>query len=199
VVRLLVACEFSGRVREAFRALGCDAWSCDIDKSADNSPYHIQDDVLNHLNDGWDMMIGFPPCTYLTVAGNRYYKDGDPKRVAAIEFFKALYNAPIPFIALENPVGVLSTKFRKPTQIIHPWQFGHSEKKRTCLWLKNLPKLVPTKIVDKGICEIERYSGFYDNAQKVRSLTYKGIAEAMADQWLKFVIQQLQSSNQEES
>lgn len=198
-MRILVACEFSGRVREAFRALGHDAWSCDLDKSNDNSPYHIQDDVLKHLNDGWDMMIGFPPCTYLTVAGNRWYRDGDPRREAAIEFFKALYNAPIPLIALENPVGVLSTKFKKPTQIIHPWQFGHPEPKRTCLWLKGLPKLVPTEIVKPGKSQIVGYSGGYDNAQKVRSLTYKGIALAMADQWQKFVIQQHQSSNQEES
>lgn len=182
-MRVLVACEFSGRVREAFRRNGHDAVSCDIIPADDGSPFHIQDDVLRHL-DGWDLMVAHPPCTYLATSGARWFSSRVVEQAAALDFVRALMAAPIDRIALENPVSVISGQIRKPDQVIHPWQFGHGEKKRTCLWLKNLPKLTPTDIVDGREQKILNMAGG-PNRQKMRSITYQGIANAMADQWGK--------------
>lgn len=148
-MRILIACEFSGKVREAFRKKGHDVWSCDLLPSDDNSPYHIQGDVVPLLNQGWDMMIAHPPCTHLAVSGARWFKDKQKEQAEALEFIRTLLNAPIEKIALENPVSIISTRIRKPDQVIQPWMFGHDASKKTCLWLKNLPKLVPTKIIEK--------------------------------------------------
>ncbi len=181
-MKILVAFERSGRVREAFRKRGHDAWSCDIVLADDGSPYHIQDDVLKHLNDGWDMMIGFPPCTHLAVSGARWFPEKKIEQREAVRFFMSLVNAQIMKIAIENPIGIMSTQYRKPDQIIQPWQFGHGETKATCLWLKNLPKLVPTDIVSGRDDRIHKMP---PSAQRgyLRSITYQGIADAMADTW----------------
>ena len=150
-MRVLVACEYSGRVRQAFRDFGHDAWSCDLLPSEDNSPYHIQGDILPLLNQGWDLMVAHPPCTYLAVSGLHWNKK-DPERAAkteeALEFVWTLMNAPIPRIAIENPVSCISSRIRKPDQIIQPWWFGEDASKKTCLWLKNLPLLTPTQTVE---------------------------------------------------
>jgi len=148
-VRVLVACEFSGIVRDAFAARGHDAWSCDI-RETERPGNHLQCDVLSVLNDGWDLMIAHPPCTHLAVSGAKHFaaKRADGRQQAAIEFFMQMVNAPIKRIAVENPVCIMSTIYRKPDQICQPWQHGHGETKATCLWLKNLPKLVPTNIVE---------------------------------------------------
>lgn len=192
-MKILIACEESQRVCEAFRKKGHEAYSCDIlDESGGHPEWHIKGDVLEHLNDGWDMMIAHPPCTDLAVSGAAWFaekiKDGRQQR--ALDFVKVLLDAPIEKIALENPVGVISTKIRKPDQIIQPYMFGESFSKKTCLWLKNLPKLIPTKIVDKGefitYASGKRMPKWY--AEKwgkggERSKTFQGIANAMAEQW----------------
>ena len=180
-MKVLVACEFSGVVRDAFRRLGHDAWSCDL-LSTDADGPHIVGDVLAVLHDGWDMMIAHPPCTFLAVSGARWFKDRMPQQQQAIGFVRMLLDAPIEKIAIENPIGVLSTRVRKPCQIIQPWQFGHGETKATCLWLKNLPKLVPTKVVDGRAAKVHRMPPSKDRWKK-RSITYSGIAKAMAEQW----------------
>lgn len=182
-MRVLVACEYSGIVREAFRAKGHDAWSCDIDDTDYNPQYHIKDDVLNHLNEDWDMMIAHPPCTHLCVSGARWWATKDPAlQQKALEFaLTLLYCIKIPRICLENPIGIISN-IQKPTQIIQPWEYGHGVTKATCLWLKHLPKLRPTKIVTPMFEECRNMrSG--TNQAKDRSKTYSGIARAMADQW----------------
>lgn len=148
-MKVLVACEFSGIVREAFRHKGHDAWSCDL-LPTEVKGQHIQDDILKHLDEGWDLMIAHPPCTHLAISGARWFVKKQEKQRKALEFVLILLNAPVEKIALENPIGVISTYIRKPDQIIHPWQFGHEARKTTCLWLKNLPFLSPTKVVDKG-------------------------------------------------
>lgn len=188
-VKILVACEFSGVVREAFAARGHDAWSCDILPS-ELSGQHIQGDVLDILNDGWDMMIAHPPCTHLAVSGARHFaqKRADGRQQQGIDFFMKMINAPIDKIAVENPVGIMSTVYKKPSQIIQPWQFGEDASKKTCLWLKNLEPLKPTKVIIK-----DRYSNQTPSGQnklgpsedrwKERSITYQGIADAMAEQW----------------
>jgi site-specific DNA-cytosine methylase len=181
-MKILVACEYSGRVREAFRKLGHDAWSCDLLPSDDNSPFHIQGDVLEILNHGWDLMIAHPPCTHLAVSGARWFKDKQTEQTEALDFVRKLLNAPIDTIALENPISIISSKIRKPDQIIQPWQFGHGETKATCLWLKNLPKLTPTNIVDGRENRVHRMPPSPDR-WKLRSTTYQGIADAMAEQW----------------
>lgn len=180
-MKVLVACEFSGRVRDAFTALGHDAWSCDIVPS-DQPGQHIQGDVSKVLDWGWDLMIAHPPCTHLAVSGSRWFKDKQDEQREALNFVTLLLDAPIPRIALENPVSVISSKIRKPDQIIQPWQFGHGETKATCLWLKNLPKLLPTDIVTGREARVHRMSPG-PNRGKLRSLTYPGIASAMAHQW----------------
>mgnify|MGYP001046615567 CR=1 FL=1 len=182
-MRILVACEFSGIVRDAFRAKGHDAVSCDL-LPTERPGLHIQDDVLLHLNEGWDMMIAFPPCTHLAVSGARWFdaKRKDGRQQQGIDFFMTLAKADIPKTAIENPVGIMSTVWRKPDQIIQPWMFGHGEVKATCLWLKNLPLLEPTNIVDGREARIHRMSPSADRG-KLRSVTYQGIAEAIANQW----------------
>ena len=179
---MLIACEFSGTVRDAFRALGHDAWSCDILDTESTRAYHIQDDVLNHLHKGWDLMIAHPPCTHLAVSGARWFKEKQKEQEQALEFVQQLLCAPVPRIALENPISVISSRIRKPDQIIQPWQFGHGEVKATCLWLKGLPKLVPTNEVcgRHPACWLE---GPGPDRWKKRSKTYSGIAAAMANQW----------------
>ena len=181
-MRVLVACEFSGIVRDAFRARGHNAWSCDIEPPETDPDHHIFGDVMVFLHDGWDMMLAFPPCTHLAVSGARWFKDKKAEQEEAIEFFMALANAKIPRIAIENPIGIMSTHWRKPDQIIQPWQFGHGETKATCLWLKNLPPLEPTKVVSGRHARVHLEPPSPER-WKNRSRTYQGIADAMAEQW----------------
>lgn len=188
-MRVLVACEYSGRVREAFRAKGHDAWSCDLLPSEDDSPNHIIGDVLHYLTgfgwrQSWDLMIAHPPCTDLAVSGARHFpaKIADGRQQASLAFVQALMDAPVDRIALENPISIISSRIRKPDQIIQPWQFGHGETKATCLWLKNLPKLTPTDIVEGREAKVHRMAPG-PNRWKERSRTYQGIANAMAEQW----------------
>jgi site-specific DNA-cytosine methylase len=180
-MRVLVACEFSGVVREAFAKKGHDAWSCDL-LPTEIPGQHIQGDVLSILNQGWDLMIAHPPCTHLAVSGARWFKDKKEEQAEAIKFFMVLVKAPIDKICIENPVCIMSTKWRKPNQIIQPWQFGHGETKTTCLWLKNLPTLKPTNIVGGRDDRIHKMPPS-DDRWKLRSITYQGIADAMAEQW----------------
>lgn len=205
-MKVLVACEESQRVCTAFRARGHEAYSCDIlDCSGGHPEWHIKDDVLKHLDEGWDLIIAHPPCTYLTVTGNRWFnvdKFGDKalKRIEdreeAAKFFMKFVNAPCERIAIENPIGYMSTAYRKPDQIIQPYQFGDPERKATCLWLKGLPKLVPTNIVKPDIIlhksgktysrmHIETFKLPKEQRARIRSKTFQGVAEAMAEQWGK--------------
>ena len=181
-MKVLIACEFSGVVRDAFRARGHDAWSCDLLPCESGPSWHIQDDVLKVIGDGWDLMIAHPPCTHLAVSGARWFKEKLVEQAQALEFVGALLNAPIPRIALENPISIISSRIRKPDQIIQPWQFGHGETKATCLWLKNLPKLTPTNIVDGREARIHKMPPSPDR-WKERSRTFTGIAAAFAEQW----------------
>lgn len=182
-MKVLISCEFSGIVRNAFAELGHNAWSCDLLPS-ELPGNHIQGDVLSVLFNGWDLMIAHPPCTHLAVSGARWFaeKRADGRQQAAIKFFMQLINAPIEKIAVENPISIMSTKYRKPSQIVQPWQFGHGETKATCLWLKNLPVLQPTNIVDGRETRIYKMPPSPERA-KERSRTYEGIAKAMANQW----------------
>jgi site-specific DNA-cytosine methylase len=182
-MRVLVACEFSGTVRDAFARAGHDAWSCDLLPS-ETPGQHVCGDVLALLKSGpqFDMMIAHPPCTHLAVSGSRWFKDKVQEQIEALDFVRALLSAPIERIALENPISIISTNIRKPDQIIQPWQFGHGETKATCLWLKNLPKLVPTNIVEGREARIHKMPPSPDR-WKNRSRTFTGIAEAMAQQW----------------
>ena len=180
-LRVLVACEFSGIVRDAFLARGHDAISCDLLMTERKGP-HIWGNVLTVLGDGWDLMIAFPPCTHLASSGARWFADKGGKQLEALIFVRKLMAAPIPKIAIENPVGVISSKIRKPDQIIQPWQFGHGETKKTCLWLKGLPLLKPTEIVEGRVARIHHETPGMDRWKK-RSRTYPGIADAMAEQW----------------
>ena len=193
-MNVLVACEFSGVVRDAFRNKGHTAWSCDLLPS-DSPGQHIQGNVLDVLGGGnWDLMIAHPPCTYLCSSGLHWNKKRPERNAAteaALEFVKILLLSDIPKIALENPIGCISSRIRKPDQIIQPYEFGHPESKATCLWLKNLPKLKPTNILTKpesGRWENQTASGQNKlppsaDRWKLRSVTYKGIAEAFAEQW----------------
>jgi hypothetical protein len=219
VLRVLVACEESQVVTKALRELGHEAFSCDILPCSGGHPeWHLQRDVFEVINEGWDMMIAHPPCTFLAVSGASWYYHPEDKhlplnerrphpkypnramdREMAVGFFMALANAPIPKIAIENPIGIMSSRWRKPDQIIQPWQFGDSASKATCLWLKGLPKLTATNIVDKGetvtFASGKSMPKWYADAlytaktkeerQTLRSKTFPGIAEAMADQWTK--------------
>lgn len=180
-MRVLVACEFSGIVRKAFRARGHDAVSCDLMDSETHGP-HYCGDVMDIINDGWDLMIAHPPCTHLAVSGARWFRDKKDEQDAALEFVRKLMDARIERICIENPISIISSRIRKPDQIIQPWQFGHGETKATCLWLKGLPKLVPTKIVDGRENRIHRMPPGVDR-WKERSRTFPGIALAMALQW----------------
>ena len=193
-MKVLIACEYSGRVRDAFTKLGHDAMSCDI-LETESPGKHYKGDVRDVLGGGWDMMVAHPPCTYLTVSANKWYKDqperksgalvGQARRDAredAIFFFMLLMTCNINKIAIENPIGVLSSKYRKPDQVIQPWQFGHGETKATCLWLKNLPKLESTNVVDGREQRLHLLPPSIDRA-KIRSKTFQGIADAMVMQW----------------
>lgn len=201
-MRILVACEFSGVVRRAFRAKGHDAWSCDLLPSEDNSEFHIQDDVLGILEDGWDMLLAFPPCTYLCSSGLHWNARVEGREKLTHEAMLFVMNLlgngfiahGIPKIALENPVGRISTAYRKPDQKIQPWMFGHDASKTTCLWLQGLPLLKPTNLIQPRIVNGKsRWGNQCDSGQNKlgpsdtrwaeRSRTYEGIATAMADQW----------------
>ena len=218
-MNVLIACEFSGIVREEFNKLGHNAWSCDLVES-EKKGNHLTGDIFQYIGpnkynngEGWDLMIAHPPCTYLTVTGNKWYYHPDDKdkplderrphprfpnrqecKLAAIDFFKKLANAPIDKICVENPVGIMSTNYKKPNQIIQPYEYGHVEAKKTCLWLKNLPLLKPTKIVEPEYVTFKsgkRMAKWYVEAAskppaertKIRNRTFTGIAEAMANQW----------------
>lgn len=190
-MKVLVACEFSGVVRRAFRDRGHDAWSCDLLPAEDGGP-HIQWDVMDGVLDRtydiignpvkWDLLIADPPCTHLAVSGARWFKDKKEEQREALEFVQALMDAPVRRICIENPISIISSRIRKPDQIIQPWQFGHAETKATCLWLKNLPHLKPTKIVDGRDARVHRMPPG-PNRWKERSRTFEGIAQAMAEQW----------------
>ena len=181
-MKVLIGCEFSGTVRDAFRRLGHEAWSCDLLPDEKNYSYHIQTEVRKLLNEGWDLGIFFPPCTHLCVSGARWFKDKQKIQQDALDFVSRLMISSIPKIAIENPIGIISSKIRKPDQIIQPYEYGHNEQKATCLWLKNLPKLKPTKIMKERIQKIHLMSPG-PLRSKERSRTYGGIAEAMARQW----------------
>jgi site-specific DNA-cytosine methylase len=188
-MKVLVACEFSGIVRDAFRARGHQVWSCDFLPTENPIPFeeskgsgHWVGDVEKIIDSSFDLMIAFPPCTHLAVSGARWFKDKQSEQAEAVRFFLALANAPIEKIAIENPIGIMSTRYRKPDQIIQPWQFGHGEIKATCLWLKGLPKLVPTNIVEGRHARVHREPPSPER-WKNRSRTLAGIASAMAEQW----------------
>jgi len=202
-LKILIACEFSGTVRDAFIREGHDAMSCDLEPTESVGP-HYQGDVMDIINNGWDMMIAFPPCTHLAVSGAKHFakKRADGRQQQGIDFFLKIINANIPKIAVENPIGIMSTIYKKPTQIIQPWQFGHEAQKTTCLWLKNLPVLQHTKLVDKGIFYVtptgkkmpswmsdpvdangKKLAYGSDAIKKIRNKTFQGIADAMATQW----------------
>ena len=186
-MKVLVACEFSRIVAEAFEKQGHDVTSCDL-LPAEKTGKHYQGDVMDIINDGWDIMMAFPPCTYLAVSGARWWETKQVDQRKAIYFFLALANANIPKICVENPIGIMSTYWRKPDQIIQPWMFGEDASKATCLWLKGLPLLQPTEVIKK-----ERYANQTPSGQnklgpspgrsKLRSITYPGIANAMAERW----------------
>jgi site-specific DNA-cytosine methylase len=188
-MRVLVACEYSATVRDAFRAKGFDAWSCDMLPTEGDPQWHIQGDALEAVyGQQWDLLIAHPPCTHLAVSGARHFaaKIADGRQQEALDFVRKLLDAPIPHIALENPVSVISSHIRKPDQTIQPWQFGHGETKATCFWLKNLPKLKPTNIVEGREPRIHRMPPGPDR-WKERSRTFPGIANAMANQWGAFL------------
>jgi hypothetical protein len=180
-MRVLIACEFSGIVRDAFLERGHDAWSCDLLPTERPGP-HLQGDVLQFLDRDWDLMIAHPPCTHLAVSGARWFKNKVAEQAEALEFVRQLMNAPVPKIAIENPVSIISTHIRKPDQIIQPFYFGDPYRKTTCLWLKGLPPLKPTNNLRSGIqaCWLEPP---HPDRWKRRSRTYPGIAAAMATQW----------------
>jgi len=191
-LKVLIGCEYSGRVRQAFRNLGHDAWSCDLLESEDGSPFHIVGDILPLLSQKWDLAIFHPPCTDLAVSGAAWFKEkiADGRQQRALDFVRLLMDADIPRIVVENPVSVISSKIRKPDQIVQPWMFGHKEQKATCLWLKGLPKLRETNNVKAEMMllpkkERERlhYLPPSPTRWKERSRTYQGIANAMAEQW----------------
>lgn len=186
-MKVLVACEFSGRVRDAFRDRGHKAWSCDLLPTESPGP-HLECDVFSILDNNWDLMIAHPPCTHVCVSGNRYWA-GTPEREQGIKFIEELWKAPIEKICIENPVSVLSTQSElgKATQYIQPWEYGHPETKKTGLWLKNLPPLKPTNILKERRTNLtptgQNKLGPSEDRWKLRSLTYQGIADAMAEQW----------------
>jgi len=195
-MKVLIACEFSGTVRDAFIAKGHDAMSCDLAPTDAPGP-HYEGDVFDIIDQDWDLMIAHPPCTHLAVSGARHFakKRADGRQQQGIDFFMRLVNCQIPKYAIENPIGIMSSVYRKPDQIVHPWQYGHSVTKATCLWLKGLEPLNPTNIVDKGEVWVAK-SGkrmsqwYYDSSclspkdrEKMRNKTFQGIADAMAAQW----------------
>ncbi|HFL2038597.1 TPA: hypothetical protein ACG4N3_000452 [Stenotrophomonas maltophilia] len=180
-MRALVACEYSGRVRDALRRRGVDAMSCDLLPTEVQGP-HYQGDVRDVLHDGWDLLIAHPPCTHLAVSGARWFKHKQKEQAEALDFVRLLLNAPIPRIALEQPISIVASRIAPTSQVIHPWQFGHGERKTTCLWLINLPHLVPTNIVEGREERVHRMAPG-PNRWKERSRTFQGVADAMAEQW----------------
>jgi hypothetical protein len=191
-LRVLIACEFSGVVRRAFRAEGHDAWSCDILPAEDASPHHIQDDVRNWLRADWDLLIAHPPCTDLAVSGARWFKEkGKAQQADALRFVREMMIAPVGRVAVENPISVISSKVRKPDQIFHPYHFGHPEFKQTCLWLRGLEPLAPRNALtppERGTDEYKAWSKVHnappsEDRWAIRSRTYEGVAMAMAEQW----------------
>lgn len=203
-MKILIACEYSGAVRDAFTDLGHDATSCDL-LPTDKHGKHYTGDIFDIINDGWDMMVAFPPCTHLAVSGAKHFeqKRKDGRQQEGIDFFMKLANANIPKICIENPIGIMSGIFRKPDQIIQPWQFGHEATKSTCLWLRGLPLLKPTNIVGKGSRHVTKggksLPTWYNlppsaDRWKIRSTTFQGIATAMAEQWtnIKEPVKQLE-------
>jgi site-specific DNA-cytosine methylase len=208
--RILIACEESDEVRSRFAALGFDAWSCDLQPNRNPFAKHYQENVLDIINNGWDALIAFPPCTHLASSGAAHFfkKKNNGTQKQAIEFFMQLVNAPVKYIAIENPVGIMSTEYRKPDQIIHPYYFGDNVPKKTCLWLKNLPKLVycmNDNLFEKKTAVVPEYVFYHSKKNKsgysrysvlgkisssnnpenakIRSKTFPGIAQAIADQW----------------
>jgi site-specific DNA-cytosine methylase len=195
-LKILIACEFSGTVRDAFIKAGHDAMSCDLEPTESAGP-HYQGDVMNIINNDWDMMIAFPPCTHLAVSGARHFekKRADGRQQQGIDFFLKMINASIPKIAVENPIGIMSSIYRKPDQIIQPWEHGHKTTKATCLWLKGLSLIMPTNVVDKGeyvtFPSGKKMSKWYFESgkhspkerEKIRNKTFQGIADAMVAQW----------------
>jgi hypothetical protein len=195
-MKVLIACEFSGTVRDAFKKLGHDAWSCDLEPS-ETLGNHYQGNMFDIIDEGWDLMIAHPPCTHLAVSGARHFakKQADGRQQQGIDFFMKVVSTNIPKVAVENPIGIMSSIYRKPNQIIQPWEYGHKTTKATCLWLKGLPLLKPTNIVEKGEFVVfpsgKRMSKWYaDSAkhspkqrEKIRNKTFQGIADAMAEQW----------------
>jgi len=184
-VQVLIGCEFSGIVRDAFIEAGHDAISCDLLPTEKPGP-HYQGDVLDILGNNWDLLIAHPPCTHLAVSGARWFKEKRAEQEMALRFVRKLMDAPIPHICIENPISIISSRIRKPDQIIQPWQFGHPETKATCLWLKNLPTLEPTEIVEGREARVHKEPPGPDR-WKNRSRTYEGIAKAMAAQWGKVI------------
>lgn len=182
-MKVLIACEYSGRVRDAFAQKGHDAWSCDL-LETERPGKHYKGDVRDMLAQEWDLMIAHPPCTHLAVSGARWFKDKLTEQAEDLEFVRALMAAPIERIAIENPISIISSRIRKPDQVIQPWQYGHGETKATCLWLKGLPKLTPTNVVEGRETRVHRMPPG-PNRWKERSRTYAGIADAMAAQWGK--------------
>lgn len=180
-MKVLIACEFSGIVRDAFAAIGHNAWSCDLLPS-ERPGNHLQGDVRDAISLNWDLMVAHPPCTHLAVSGARWFKGKQKEQAEALDFVRLLLDAPVPRIALENPVSIISSRIRKPDQVIQPWMFGHPEVKATCLWLKGLPKLVATEVVEGREARVHRMPPGPDR-WKNRSRTLPGIAAAMASQW----------------
>lgn len=180
-MRVLVACEYSGRVRDAFRRHGHFAMSCDLLECEADSEFHYQGPVEDIINDGWDLMVAHPPCTHLAVSGSRHFYRKQREQAEALDFVRFLMNSPIERWCIENPVSVISSAIRPPDQIIQPWEYGHGETKATCLWLKNLPKLRPTDCVEGREPKVWMMSG--KDRWKNRSRTYMGVAQAMGDQW----------------
>lgn len=186
--RVLIACEFSGIVRDAFAKRGFDAWSCDLLPS-ETPGRHYQGDIKDFLDGEWDLLIAHPPCTHLAVSGARWFKYKQTEQKEALAFVQTLLDAQVKHIALENPISIISTKIRKPSQVIQPWQFGHGETKATCLWLKNLPLLVPTDIVEGREQRVHNMPPG-PNRWRERSRTFQGIADAMAKQWGDYILTQ---------
>jgi hypothetical protein len=181
-MKVLVACEYSARVRDAFRRRDHDAWSCDLLECEGDPQWHLQQPVEEVLGNGWDLMIAHPPCTHLAISGARYFHRKQREQAEALDFVRLLMAAPIDRWCMENPVSVISSVIAPPSQIIQPWQFGHGETKATCLWLKNLPRLQPTNCVSGRENRVWLMPPSADR-WKDRSRTYEGIADAMADQW----------------
>lgn len=185
MAKVLVACEFSGIVREAFAALGHEAWSCDLVPS-EQPGQHIQGDVRGVLGDGWDLMVAHPPCDHLSNSGARWWYRKQQEQQEALDFVRLLLDAPIPRICLENPEGKIGSTIRTHSQLIHPWEYGEPYEKKTCLWLKNLPYLQPTKIEGERTQAVWRM-GQSKTRKQDRSRTYPGIARAMAEQWSRVI------------